>query len=487
MKDWKIDNKIIIKIVSAFTVSLIIAVASFGAIGKKNSALLLISAFLAVFAVSMLNDRKKSILIFIVSLPLLVTARKFFYVDFLVFKLSMESLYITALFFMSFKDIIKTLKLMFKGPKLISFDYIIYTIIFMILAMNSTMFSSDIQKSFRLVFISVIIPIMFMVSVIANFKLSDIKTILYTMILQCSFSSMYGFVQIAKIAKSGISFSRISSHRQEYTFGYHNVNIYAAIVILIIPIILERILYHKNTKNEQIFLYIAAVINAFGVLATFTRGAWMMFIVGLGIVLISKRYRKVIYGFIALLILISRPLLAFILQRGMGTKVDILANESFFARIEATLTSFRIAMDYPFGIGSGNYAALYKRYIISGYQLLPYSFRTRISVASYNMEHAHNLFFQIGVELGVLTMVVFIFIVINRFLYTIKNFSKLRGIVAGLASYFIYSVATGGELEHKGVITGTLLLWLVFAIIQIYIMSNDAELDKDRIDLEARA
>jgi O-antigen ligase len=481
MKDWKINKEIIIKIVSAFVISLIFAVASFSAIGKKNAVLLLISTFIAMFAITMLNDRKKSILIFIVSLPILVTARKFFYVDFLVFKLSLESIYITVLFFVSIKDIFKTFKALFKGPKLISFDYIIYAIIFIILALNSTMFSTDILRSIRLVFISVLIPIMFMLSIISTFDLKDIKAILYAMILQCSFSSFYGFVQIGKIASKGISMSRISSHRQEYTFGYHNVNIYAAIVILIIPIIIERILYHKNTKNEKIFLYVACGINAMGVFATFTRGAWLMFILAFGIVLISKRYRKVIYGFIIFLVLVSKPLLAYILQRGMGTKVDILANESFFARIEATLTSFRIAWDYPFGIGSGNYAVLYKRYIIPGYQLLPYSFRTRISVASYNMEHAHNLFFQIGVELGILTMVVFIFIIINRFIFAIKNFSKMRGIVAGLTSYFVYSVTTGGELEHKGVITGTLLLWLVFAIIEIYNKSSD----KDVIDLEA--
>ena len=481
MKDWKIDNKIIIKIVSALVISLIFAVAFIGSIGKKNSALMFISIFFVVFALSMLNNRKKSILIFIVSLPLLVTARKFFYVDFFVFKLSLESIYITILFFISIKDIIIAMKLIIKAPKLISFDYIIYTIIFLILAINSTMFSSNFLSSFRLVFISVFIPIMFMFSVIASFKLKDIKSIIYAIILQCSFSSIYGFVQIAKIATKGISLSRISSHRQEYTFGYHNVNIYAAIVILIIPIIIERILYHKNTKNEKIFLYFTAGINIMGVLATFTRGAWLMFIIGLGIVLISRRYRKVIYGFIVLLILVSKPLLAFILQRGMGTSVDLLANESFFARIQATLTSFRISMDYFFGIGSGNYAAMYKRYIISAYQLLPYTFRTRISVASYNMEHAHNLFFQIGVELGVITMVVFIFILINRFLYSIKNFSTLRGIVAGLASYFIYSVTTGGELEHKGVITGTLLIWLVFGIIEIYNMSSGSEV----IDFEA--
>lgn len=473
MENLRLDKSLKIKLITAFVLSCGISVVAFNSIGKKNSALLFLSAFLTIFALSMIKDSKKSVLIFIVSFPILVTARKFFYVDFFIFKLSFESIYISALFVKDFPKIIMEIKATFKSDDKHRFNYILYTFVFIVLAINSTMFSSDCFRSIRLVFISVIIPIMFMLCIIANFKAKDLKNIMYAMILQCSFSSIYGFMQIAKIAAHGISLHRISAHRMEYTFGYHNVNIYAAIAILIVPLIIERILYHDNTKNEKLFLYGTCLINVMGILATFTRGAWLMLMLAVAILLISKKYRKFLYGASALLLIGIKPLSSFILHRGMGSSFDLLANESLLARIEATFTSIRMIFDYPFGIGAGNYGAMYKKYIVEGYNMLPYSFRTKITVASYNMEHAHNLFLQIGTELGILTSIVFIVIVVNRLRYTFKNFATQRAFAAALITYFVYSVMTGGELEHKGVITGTLLLWLVFAM--IHIISNSSK------------
>lgn len=472
MMNFKIDKDLKIKLGVSFIASVILAVALFGVIGKKNSALLFVSAFLTIFAISMIKDSKKSMLIFIVSLPVLVTARKFFYYDLFIFKLSFESVYITILFAANIKSIYGVLKdSVTKGNK-ITFNFIAYTLVFIILALNSSIFSISLMSSIRLTFIAVIIPIMFMLCVIAKFKKDEIKYIIYALIIQCSFSSMYGFMQIAKIARHGISLSRINAHRMEYTFGYHNVNIYAAIALLILPFIFERILYHNNSKNEKLFLYITCAINVMGILATFTRGAWFMFLLGFAIVLISKKYKKIMYVGGALLILVSKPLFTFILHRGMGSSVELMSNESLLARIEATLTSFKVMFDYPFGIGFGNYAEFYKRYISNAYQMLPYDFRTRITVASYNMEHAHNLFLQIAVELGIVTAIIFIVIIVNRLSYAFKHFSEQRAAISALIIYFIYSVMTGGQFEHKGVITGTILLWLVFGILQIEALSS---------------
>lgn len=475
MNKIRLDKNIIVKCAVAFVLSVICAGIFYHAIGMKNAVLLVASAFLTIFAVTMLKDRKKSILIFIVSLPILVTARKFFYMDFLVFKLSFEAIYVTILFVASFKDILVTLKNTFKSGNKASVMFMTYTFAFAILALNSTLFSMDILKSIRLNFVSVLIPIMFMLSIVATFREEDIKTIIYTLILQCTFSSLYGFAQISKIMKTGISISNLASHRQQYTFGYHNVNIYAAIAILVIPFIYERILYHKNTKNENIFLYITCFINTMAIVMTFTRGAWLMLMLEIGIILISRKYRKIIIAGVVLLAIGSKPIFSFILRRGMDSSFSILANESLVARIQSILTSFRIMFTYPFGIGEGNYADMYKKFVMSAYQLLPYEFRTKITVASYNMGAAHNLVLHVATELGIITAIIFVILFINRIVYSIKNSSSLRAVAASLTAYIVYTCVTGAELEHKGVITGTLLVWLVFAIVQIKSMKSQEE------------
>lgn len=480
MMNIKLDKVTKIKLIASIAISFVLALALLSVIGKKDSLLLLITSFLTIFAITLLDNSKKSILVFIVSLPFLVTARKFFYCDFLIFKVSFEAIYISALFFVNASKIMRMLKNTYKNGNRSAFNFLAYSFVFIILAYSSTIYSVDAMKSIRLIFISVVIPILFMLSVLVNFSKKDIKLILYALILQCSFSSIYGFMQIGKIAIHGISLSRISSHRMEYTFGYHNVNIYAAIALIIIPFIFERILYHNNTKKEKIFLYITGIINVFGILATFTRGAWLMFMLGFAIILISKKYRKIFYGGGILLLLGCKPIFSFILHRGMGSSFDLLANESLLARIEATITSFRIMLEYPFGIGAGNFSIFYKKYISQAYLWLPLDFRTKITVASYNMEHAHNLFLQIATELGIITSVIFIIIVINRIVISAKNFSEQRAFVASVVIFFVYSIATGGELEHKGVITGTIIFWLLFGVIQI--LYNDSKENQDSLE-----
>ena len=61
----------------------------------------------------------------------------------------------------------------------------------------------------------------------------------------------------------------------------------------------------------------------------------------------------------------------------------------------------------------------------------------------------------------------FILIVINRIKVIFKDYTFNRGVFTSIVAWVIYSTSTGMEFNHKGVITGTLILWLLFALIYL--------------------
>ncbi|HCW04358.1 MAG TPA: hypothetical protein DGK91_07425, partial [Clostridium sp.] len=85
---------------------------------------------------------------------------------------------------------------------------------------------------------------------------------------------------------------------------------------------------------------------------------------------------------------------------------------------------------------------------------MPKSLRDKVVASSNLLEHAHNLWLQIGVEFGIVCLIVFILIVINRIKVIFKDYTFNRGVFTSIVAWVIYSTSTGMEFNHKGVITG---------------------------------
>lgn len=432
-------------------------------LGVKDAAMFFLATWLLIMEVYLIKrDIKTSILLFIISFPIMATARKVCNFDFLIFRVTYETIYITVLFLSNIKNIISLLKLYLKNKKSLEFKFIMGILIYIIFGYNSSVFSQNTYNSISEIFISILIPIMFMLSVISNFKSENVKKIVYALIISITLSSLYGFLQIFLYH---IPIKAISSNREYLTFGYHNINIFACILMMIIPFLLQAILYEKNSKKESIFLILSLIISLMALFLTYTRGAWLAFLFAVFLILLSKKYRKYIYVLGIIFIAIAKPLISFILSR--GTSTSIFTDESAIARIQSIFTSIRIITVYPFGTGAGTYAVMYKRYLEAGYMLIPVELRNNIQVANYALETAHNLWLQIGVELGLMCLIVFLLIFINRVRATFKNYHINRASFISLVMFLIFSVLTGFEFNHKGVITNNLILWLVFAMIQL--------------------
>lgn len=436
----------------------------FRKVGIKDSGMISIATAMLIFQLYYASiDTKKSILLFIVSLPIFVTARKLVYFDILFIKVTYESIYITIMFILNFKNIFKIVKYKLCNKESHSSKFLFLILIFVVLATNSNIFSNHILKSLSSTYISIYVPVMFLLIILANFKKEDITNIFFALIVSIDLSCLYGFTQVIT---NRMSIGDITRNRNLITFGYHNVNIGAGIILLIVPLVLELILYRKLKKKEKIFLYSSLFINMIALFITFTRGAWLSFLIAAFIILISKKYKKIVY-FIGIAFLISSKwIITFILQRGQ-VNVEILKNESIMARLQAIVASILVVIKYPFGAGGATFAELYKKYAMNAYLAFPESFRINAPVANYAMENAHNLWFQVAVEFGIVCSILFFIIIINRVKVIFENYSENRGVFTTIIIYMIYSVLTGIEFDHKGVITSTLIIWLIFAIVEL--------------------
>ncbi len=91
--------------------SLSISIIFLKQIGKKDAVMVFAATFLLLLEIYIASiDRKKSILLFILSFPILVTARKICYFASASIRLNYEIIYITILFILSIKDVKAYLK-----------------------------------------------------------------------------------------------------------------------------------------------------------------------------------------------------------------------------------------------------------------------------------------------------------------------------------------------------------------------------------------
>lgn len=433
-------------------------------IGIKDSAMVFAATFLLCFEIYLIfKDKKHSMFLFILSFPILVTARKVVYYDFLSIKLNYESIYVTVLFFASIKEIARYISSNMRKSEGSEPWFLIYTAAFVILAFNSSMFASDALNSISIAYLGAAVPAMFMLCVASTLGKNDRKSVYFALIGGLDLSCLYGFMQIIM---NRIPFREISSQRELITFGYHNTNIFAGILTLILPYMIDMILYRKNNHKEKYFLYASLFISLCALFLTYTRGAWLAFLISVFIILISRKYRMIVYGLCVAGVFMFKPALSFIVSRGSSVNT-FMQDESVIARIQSIYTSLVIMLKYPFGTGAGTFADMYKKFANTGYLAMPKEFRINVNVANYMLEGAHNLWLQLGVELGILCSVIFLIIIINRLRLIFKNYSENRAGFTAIIVYLIFSVLTGIELNHKGVITETLIIWLIFAVINL--------------------
>ncbi|MGL5353975.1 MAG: O-antigen ligase family protein, partial [Clostridium sp.] len=368
-------------------------------LGIKDGATFTMSVALIIIMIGMSReDMKKSIYIFIISLPILVTARKLFYLDLGIVRLNFESMMIIYFFLFNYKYIINKIKSAAEIKSVRRFNY--YIILFVIASYTSCFFSKDILNSIGLNTTSILIPIILMITVVGVFDKVDIKKIVYSLIISINLSCFYGYMQMLSI---GTSLSAIKQARDNVTFGYHNTNIFVVIALLIYPLLLNELFYKKNSRKENIFLVISLMIQSVAIALTFSRGAWLSLALVFVAVLFSKKYRVLFIAITIVGVLSASTLLPIIMNRGNSNTGSLLTNQSTTARLQSICTSSEIIKDNIFGVGYGEFNNSDREYAVKGYFDIPEEIRNKMRSPFYTLENAHNFFLHIGVELGSVT------------------------------------------------------------------------------------
>lgn len=228
---------------------------------------------------------------------------------------------------------------------------------------------------------------------------SLVRRCLYSLITSSTVVSLYGlyenfFGSASTVWQDVTVFSEISG-RVVSTF--ENPNVLGEYLILIFPVTLSMMLVAKRA-NERFALFFAAGVNALCLVFTWSRGAWLGFILAVVLFfLLSSKH------FLTAGILLS-PLavlgLSFMIDTSVIRRFTTFTDSSTSYRLSiwrGTLDMLKDTWWYGIGIGEGAFRAVYPAYALPGIETAP---------------HSHNLYLQIITETGAISLISFLLFVI---------------------------------------------------------------------------
>ena len=255
-------------------------------------------------------------------------------------------------------------------------------------------------------------------------------TVLYTVV-----AGFGGSLSYVETDEGGVAYTRFAG-----IFGHPNA--LGGFLALAIPPMVA-LAASETAWWKRLSGYLLIIGAMAGLVFTYSRGAWLGTGVGLLILLpVLKRGFWLILGAVLL-----GPVLV-----GMVTSSDaVLARlESIAAagsdpalmnRVEIWGMAFRLVAEHPLlGVGLGNFQAAYGRLMVPDLPLLTYPLELP--------EHAHNLFLNLAVEVGLVGVSAFAWLLAVAFLRVrqIKRFADWRvgvwsmGLAAGLVAISVQAL-----------------------------------------------
>ncbi len=274
----------------------------------------------------------------------------------------------------------------------------------------------------------------------------------------------YGFDFTLKyLAKINIDYSEaikeiLPSKRIFSTFIYPNT--FAGFLILILPV---SIGFFKIEKNLRIILFPCVIIITTALLLTKSMGAFLSLIISLFLTLflISDKTLKNFKIFISLFLLLIIFLFTVIL--------NLWGIDSIFPNLLGKIESYLkmtevISKHFIKGNGPGSFEMIYNS--------------PEFNVVSY-LKYAHNLFFQIFIETGVIGVILFFLILFSGYKTVIENFFFLRTpykkiliftLLTGVTAFLIHNMIDFDINNFEIVIIFILFAAIIFAQTNIYML-----------------
>jgi len=281
-------------------------------------------------------------------------------------------------------------------------------------------------------------------------------------VVSASLTGLVGLFQLFFGVRSGLwldpeLFAHIQS-RITSTFG--NPNIYAAYLLLILPITAVCVIYFKN-----IFLKVCAAGATLLLLAnlalTYSRGGYVALALSVIIFILLIEKRLLIF-----MVFVAAVLPSVLPQTVLDRLLSIVnfADTSTIFRMSIWQGSLRMARDFWLsGVGQG---------LEAYHTVYPY-----YALAAAGTLHSHNLFLQTFVEIGVGGFVVFIAILacfFREMSYFWRRTNELRlklmssAIIVGMIGFLVQSFFDYTFFNFSLILTFYLFIGLGLAFVRVY-------------------
>ena len=234
-----------------------------------------------------------------------------------------------------------------------------------------------------------------------------VKRCLYALVNSSLFVSVYGIYQnyFGDVSTEWQDMELFSEIKGRAVSFFENPNVLGEFLILIFPITIA-LMVTSNRSKERFFMFTVAMLNCWCLIFTWSRGAWLGCIAAMVLFLFVSGRHFFTAG------LLSLPWIGTLLY----LKNDALVLKRLTSFTDSS-TSYRIGIwkgvlnmmkDFwvgGIGVGEEAFRKIYPIYALAGIEVAP---------------HAHNLYLQIAVEMGIFALIVFLAFI---FLYAQFSFS----------------------------------------------------------------
>ncbi len=266
-----------------------------------------------------------------------------------------------------------------------------------------TLASSDLRLSLGIVKGWFINPIILYGMVVAIFQLKNSSSLLNALIFSTLPLSIYALIQVA----TG-DFITVD-HRASAWFGSAN---YLSLYLVPILLLSTYWLFEKTTLSQRIWFWVSGGLGILAVYFSFSYGGWLALIAG-GLVLGIYHFRYQWKFWLTGGVLLALAVATQATSERVARMINLATQSSASVRLQVWATDWLMAQkNWLTGIGLGQYPLRYPEVVSKLYS----------HPLENEMLHAHNLYFQFLLNLGVVGFAGFVWLVIKGF-ELIKNAS----------------------------------------------------------------
>lgn len=206
-----------------------------------------------------------------------------------------------------------------------------------------------------------------------------------------------------------------------------HINTLAGYLTLMIPIVFS-LLFYVPKRSEKILLTFSLITMIICLIFTRSRSGWLALVGAMSFLVIIKKEKRLAIGLTLVIIVVVSFLIPSVNTR-LRTVFDLIANKE---RISLAKSALQMIKDHPLtGIGVNTFLYIYPQYQ-----------SPEEGAPSKPQPHAHNVFLQIGAEMGLFAIIIFLWLLVRVFKIGWETLRRtkddyLRALVIGLLGSLI--------------------------------------------------